>query len=252
MSSKRFEGKNIVVTGGNSGIGLAAAQRFVAEGGRVAIVGRNAQTLAAARESLGGDTIAVQADMSTLPAIEQAAAGLAKQMPHVDVLFANAGIGTMVPVREASEAVWDQIMNVNLKGMYFTVQKILPLMGRGGAIVLCSSLGAVRSWPGSSIYSASKAGVNSIGRALASELVADGIRVNVVMPGGVDTPIMERSLPAPVADAVRKDMASHTPMQRLANPEEIANAVAFLASDEASYMTGTETIVDGGIFGCAS
>jgi len=146
------------------------------------------------------------------------------------------------------------VMNVNLKGMYFSVQKLVALMGPGGAIVLCSSVGSLRSWPGSTIYSASKAAVNALGRGLASELLADGIRVNVVIPGGVDTPIMSRTtgVPPEAADAIKRDMAEHTPMRRLGTPEEIADAVLFLASNQAAYITGTELIVDGGLVGCAA
>jgi NAD(P)-dependent dehydrogenase (short-subunit alcohol dehydrogenase family) len=252
MSEPRFSGKTALVIGGNSGIGLAAAQRFARDGARVAIIGRNAETLKSARDSIGPDCIAIRADMSSLAEITRAIDDLKTQTPKVDILFANAGAGAMVPFPEVSEELWDSIMNVNLKGMYFGVQKVLPLMGPGGAIILCSSLSALRAWPGSTIYSCSKAAVNALGRGLATELLSQGIRVNVVLPGGIDTPIFDRNMPPEIAAATKQGMAAHTPMGRLGKPEEIANAVAFLASDEAAYMTGTEIIVDGGVIGCSS
>ena len=251
-SSARFVGKNVVVTGGNSGIGLAAAKAFTAEGARVAIVGRNAETLASARETIGADAIAIQVDLSSVAAATCVANEVKRTLGEVDVLFANAGTGALVPVSDATEELWDQIMNVNLKGMYFTVQQLMPLMRAGGAIVLCSSVGALRTLPRSSIYSASKAAMNALGRAFAVELMPRQIRVNVIMPGGTDTPILERSFSAEVSRAVKQQMAEHTPMGRLGRPEEIAAAVLFLASSAASYITATELIVDGGVVGCAS
>jgi NAD(P)-dependent dehydrogenase (short-subunit alcohol dehydrogenase family) len=250
----RFAGKTVVVVGGNSGIGLATATAFDGEGAKVAIIGRNAESLEAARQSLGPGALALRADVSNLAEVDQAVAEIASAFGKVDVLFANAGIGVMAPFRQVTEETWDAIMNVNLKGMYFSVQKVLPLMGPGGAIVLCSSIGAVRSMPGSTIYSASKAAVNAFGRGLASELLADGIRVNVIMPGGIDTPIISRTpgLPPEAAEAIMRGMAEHTPMKRLGMPEEIADAVLFLCSDQASFITATELIVDGGVVGCAS
>lgn len=247
----RFAGKNVVVTGGNSGIGLATAQAFAAEGARVAIVGRNPQTLAAAREQIGGDTLAVQADMSSLIEIARAFAEIGAELGSVDVLFANAGTGAMIPFEQVDEALWDQVMGLNVKGTYFTAQHCLPLMAGGGAMVLCSSVSAARSMPGASLYAASKAAINSIGRSLATELVGRGIRVNVVMPGGIDTPIMTRTpgVPAEAADKVFEMMASGTPMGRIGRPEEVAATVLFLASDDASYITASEFHVDGGVIG---
>jgi NAD(P)-dependent dehydrogenase (short-subunit alcohol dehydrogenase family) len=247
----RFTGKNVVVTGGNSGIGLATAQAFAAEGARVAIVGRNPVTLAQARELIGGDTVAAQAELSSLPEIARAFAEIGATMGSVDVLFANAGTGAMIPFEQVDEALWDQVIDLNVKGTYFTAQHCLPLMGAGGSIVLCSSVSAVRSMPGASLYAASKAAINSIGRSLAAELVGRGIRVNVVMPGGIDTPIMTRTpgVPAEAADKVFEMMASGTPMGRIGRPEEVAATVLFLASAEASYITAAEFHVDGGVIG---
>jgi len=249
--SQRFAGKNVVVTGGNSGIGLATALAFAQEGARVAIVGRNPQTLAAARDEIGGDALAIQADMSSLAEIVRAMDEVRAAFGTVDVLFANAGTGAFVPFEQVDEALWDQVMSLNVKGTYFTVQYCLPMMGEGGAIVLCSSVSASRSMPGSSIYAASKAAINSIGRSLGAELVGRGIRVNVVMPGGVDTPIMTRTpgVPPEAAGAVFEQMAQGTPMGRVGRPEEIAATVLFLASPDASYITAAEFHVDGGVIG---
>jgi NAD(P)-dependent dehydrogenase (short-subunit alcohol dehydrogenase family) len=254
MTNRRFIGKKVVVIGGNSGIGLATAMAFDREGAHVAIVGRNPVTLEEARRALGPEALALRADVSSLAALDEVAATLTDKMGRIDVLFANAGIGGMVPFENVTEAFWDNLMNVNLKGMYFSVQKLAPLIPQGGAIVLCSSIGAVRSWPGATVYSASKAAINALGRGIAVEMLPRNIRVNVVMPGGINTPIFERTpgLPAAGAEEIRRHMAEHTPMRRLGNPEEVAAAVLFLASDQASFITATELIVDGGVVGCAS
>ncbi len=247
----RFTGKNVVVTGGNSGIGLATAQAFAAEGARVAIVGRNAQTLAQAQGLIGGDTLAVQADLGQMADITRAFAEIGAEFGTVDVLFANAGTGAMIPFEQVDEALFDAVMNLNVKGTYFTVQKCAALMGTGGAVVLCSSVSAARSMPGASLYAASKAAINSIGRSLAGEFVGRGIRVNVVMPGGIETPIMTRTpgVPPQAASAVFEQMAAGTPMGRIGQPEEVAATVLFLASDQASYITAAEFHVDGGVIG---
>ncbi|MBK9252550.1 MAG: SDR family oxidoreductase [Proteobacteria bacterium] len=247
----RFQGKNVVITGGNSGIGLATAKAFVREGARVAIIGRSAETLAAARAELGKDAIAISAELSRVAEIDRAFAEVRAAFGTVDVLFANAGGGGMIPFEQVDEALWDQIIDLNVKGTYFTVQRCLPLMGKGGAIILCSSVSAARSMPGASVYAASKAAINSLGRSLGGELVGRGIRVNVVMPGGVQTPIMQRTpgVPAELANMIFEKMAQGTPMGRVGQPDEIASAVLFLASPEASYITATELHVDGGVIG---
>jgi NAD(P)-dependent dehydrogenase (short-subunit alcohol dehydrogenase family) len=252
MADPRFAGKNVVVVGGNSGIGLATALAFDRDGARVAIVGRNPETLEQARLGLKPGALAYRVDVSHLAELDDLASQLGRDMGRIDVLFANAGVGGMVPFEKVTEKVWDDLMNINLKGLYFSVQKLAPLIASAGAVVLCSSIGAVRSWPGATVYSASKAAVNALGRGIAVELLPRGIRVNVVMPGGIDTPIMARTLPPGAVDAVREQMAAHTPMQRLGDPAEVAAAVLFLASDQASFITATELIVDGGVVGCAS
>lgn len=249
--SQRFEGLKVVVTGGNSGIGLATAQAFAAEGARVAIIGRNPATLASAVAAIGGNAIAIAADVSKLSEIARAMSEVKAAMGTVDVLFANAGTGAMIPFEQVDEQLWDLVIDLNVKGTYFTVQHCLPMMGQGGAVILCSSVSAARSMPGASVYAASKAAINSIGRSLAGELVGRGIRVNVVMPGGVETPIMTRTpgVPPEAAGMVFEKMAAGTPMGRVGRPEEVAATVLFLASGEASYITGAEIHVDGGVIG---
>ncbi len=247
----RFACRKVVVTGGNSGIGLATAQAFAAEGAQVAIIGRDAATLAQAGASMGADVLTFQADLSQMSDIRRAIGAAGEAMGRIDVLFANAGTGAMIPFEQVDEALWDQVINLNVKGTYFTVQHCLPFMQPGAAIVLCSSVSASRSMPGSSVYAASKAAINSIGRSLAGELVGQGIRVNVVMPGGVATPIMSRTpgVPPEAAELVFRKMAEGTPMGRIGQPEEIAATVLFLASDAASYITAAEFAVDGGVIG---
>lgn len=241
----------MVVTGGNSGIGLATARAFAREGARVAIIGRNPVSLDTARQRVGEGCLAIAADLSRVPEIERAMGEVQQAFGTVDVLFANAGTGAMVPFDQVDEALFDQVIDLNIKGTYFTVQKCLPMLGKGAAVVLCSSVSAVRSMPGSSIYAASKAAINSIGRSLAGELVGRGIRVNVIMPGGVETPIMTRTpgVPAEAADKVFEMMAKGTPMGRVGQPDEVAATVLFLASDEASYITASQVSIDGGVVG---
>lgn len=218
---------------------------------QVAIIGRSPGTLSTAREALGKDAVAIQADLSSLPEIERAMKAVGDSLGSVDVLFANAGTGAFIPFEQVDEALWDQVIDLNVEGTYFTVQKCLPFMGPESAVILCSSVSASRSMPGSSIYAASKAAINSIGRSLGGELIGRGIRVNVVMPGGIDTLIMQRTpgVPPEAAGAVFQKMAEHTPLGRVGRPEEVAAAVLFLASQEASYITATELHVDGGVIG---
>ncbi|PZN29958.1 MAG: short-chain dehydrogenase [Proteobacteria bacterium] len=244
----RFTDKRVLVIGGNSGIGLASARRFAAEGARVAICGRDPQTLAQAATQIGAGTLAVRADIAAVPEIDMLMAEVAGAFGGLDVLFVNAGIGAFVPLRAVTEADWDRVHGVNLRGMFFAVQKAVPLMSRGGAIVLTGSIGAVKGIPGGSVYASAKAGVRALGRSLAAELVHEGIRVNTVSPGPVETPIIRRNigLPPEAEHELRAQMIANIPMKRMGEPDEVAAAVLFLASDEASFITGVDLYVDGG------
>lgn len=247
----RFKDKIAVVIGGNSGIGLAAAQAFAAEGAKVVITGRDPATLAAAAHTIGGETLALRSDVADLDDLTALFEAVAARHGRVDVLFVNAGIGTFAPVREVTPALWDQVHDINLRGCFFAAQKALPLMGRGGAIVFTGSIGSRLSVAGNVVYAATKAGLRAVARILACELVGEGIRVNVVSPGPTETPIINRNVGmAPEAvNALREMMIANTPMHRMGEPEEIARAVLFLASPEASFITGVDLFVDGGVVG---
>ncbi|MGH8260616.1 MAG: SDR family oxidoreductase [Steroidobacteraceae bacterium] len=254
----RFSERVVVVIGGNSGIGLSSAQAFAAEGARVVITGRDTATLRQAVESIAGaaepigsaaaGALAIRSDIADLAQIDALMSEVSAKLGRIDVLFVNAGVGAFLPIEKVTEADWDRLMAVNLKGVFFTVQKALPLMSRGSAIVLNSSIGGRRGMPTGSVYAASKAGVSALGRNFAAELVGRGIRVNVVSPGPVETPIMHRTvgLPPAALPALRKQMVQNTPMQRIGEPSEVARAVLFLASEEASFVTGIDMLVSGG------
>jgi NAD(P)-dependent dehydrogenase (short-subunit alcohol dehydrogenase family) len=244
----RFNEKVAVIIGGNSGIGLASAQAFAREGARVAITGRDTVTLARAVASLGGGALAVRCDVSDLREIDALMGEIRGKLGRIDVLFVNAGVGAFMPIEAVTESDWDALMAVNLKGVFFTVQKALPLMSSGAAIVLNSSIGWKKGIPTGSVYAASKAGVRALGRNFAAELVARGIRVNVVSPGPVETPIIGRTagLSAEMIPQLRKQMLENTPMRRMGEPAEVARAALFLASEEASFITGVDLLVDGG------
>jgi len=248
MNTRRFEGKVALVTGGNSGIGLAVAKGLVDEGARVVIVGRNADTVARSAAELGAAARGIVADTSRLADIDRALAATREfGAGRLDVVFANAGVGTFGPLAATSEEMFDATFDVNVRGVYFTVQKSVPLMQQGGAIVLNASVAAGKGNPGSSVYAASKAAVRSFGRTLANELVERGIRVNVVSPGPIETPIFDRNMNAQQVAAVKAAMLARNPMKRFGTTDEVTAAVLFLASDAASYITGVDLLVDGGV-----
>lgn len=247
MRSNRFDGRHALVFGGNSGIGLAAARGFAAEGARVTITGRDQATLDQAAAGISAH--ALRADMAS-PA-ESAAACTAAVATHgpIDILFINAGIGGFAPIAEVGEALWDAIHDVNLRGAFFAAQAALPHMRDAGAIIFTGSTGAVMAIPGNSVYAAAKTGLRALVRIFAVEMLARKIRVNMVNPGPTETPIINRNIdmPAEAVDALRRTMVEHVPMKRMGDADEIAAAVLFLASSEASFITGADLFVDGGI-----
>lgn len=244
----KFKGKVAVVTGGNSGIGLATAQRLHQEGARVVISGRDARTLDAAAATIGAGTLAVQADVSKPEDIERLYSVVASKLGKIDVLFANAGIARFAPYSESDEGLFDEQFAINVKGVYLTLQKAIPHLNDGASVILNTSVVASKGPENMGIYAATKAAVRSFARTAATELLGRSIRVNAVAPGPIATPIFGRSgLTAEQIEGFKAGISERVPMRRIGRPEEIANAVAFLASDDASYITGVELNVDGGM-----
>jgi len=233
---------------GNSGIGLATAKLFRSEGARVVISGRDQQTLEEAAKVIGGELMAVRADVSKTGEIEMLFHSAVQKWGGIDILFANAGVGSLLPVADVTEAHFDEVFTINVRGLFFTIQKALPYLKRGSAIVLNASVADEIGLPGASVYSASKAAVRSFARTMTTELVDQGIRVNVVSPGPVPTAILHRNgLSQDATDRVMSFLVSHVPMKRAGTAEEVANAVLFLASSDSSYVAGVELNVDGGM-----
>ena len=246
---KNLEGKIAIVTGGSSGIGLATAKRFVNEGAHVVITGRREKELKEAAAIIGKNVTTVVGDVSRLDDLDRLYAVVKEKHGHIDILFANAGAGTIAPLAAATEAHFDQTFDVNVKGMFFTVQKALPLFKDGGSIILNSSVSNVLGLPGFTAYAASKAAVRNFARGWALELKDRKIRVNCMSPGAIDTPALATTtgLSAEQAEQAVAQFTSQIPMGRRGMPNEIASAVVFLASDESSYITGIDLPVDGGM-----
>jgi NAD(P)-dependent dehydrogenase (short-subunit alcohol dehydrogenase family) len=244
----RLAGKVAVITGGNSGIGLAAAKRFVSEGAYVFITGRRQDELDNAVATLGSGSRGVQGDVSNLDDLDRLFATVRAEKGHVDVLFANAGIGGMSPLGSIPEDQFDKIFDVNVKGTLYTVQKALPLMRSGGSIILTGSTTGSMGTPAFSVYSATKAAIRNFARSWALDLKGTGIRVNVLSPGATTTPGLLNGLARTgMQEALLASLASQAPLERLGSPDETAAVALFLASDESSFMMGGEVFVDGGM-----
>ena len=242
----RFNGKTAVITGGNSGIGLATALRLKKEGARVVIVGRDQKTLDAEASAHG--FVAIRADVGKVAEIDRMYTEIAAKVGRIDVLFANAGIYRSAPLADTTEEFFDDMVDINLKGLYFTVQRALPHLNDGAAIVLNSSTVNTKGWPGIGIYSATKAAVRSLARTFAAELLPRKIRVNAVSPGATFTPIFGRlGLSEAELNATAEALMKSVPIGRFATADDIAAGVAYLASDDAAYMLGAELTIDGGV-----
>ncbi len=244
----RLEGKVAVVTGGNSGIGLATAKRLQEEGAKVAISGRSKKTLDEAVKTIGNGVVAIQADVAKLEDVDKLYTEVSKKLGKIDILFVNAGVAKFASFADTTENLYDEQFDINVKGAYFTIQKALPYLHDGASIILNTSVADQKGTEGASAYSATKAAMRSLARTAAAELVGLGIRVNTVAPGPIATPIFGRTgLPQQAIDDFAKDIVSRVPMKRFGKPEEVASTVAFLASQDASYITGVEINVDGGL-----
>ena len=242
-----LEGKTALVTGGSAGIGLAAARRFAAEGAHVFITGRRKLELEVAVASIGEDATGFPSDVADLDDLDRLMETVFQRGRGLDVLFANAGGGGFVPLGQITPGQFDETFGINVRGTLFTVQKALPLLNDGASIVLSGSSAATNGTSAFSVYAASKAAIRSFGRTWAAELAGRGIRVNTIVPGPTNTPGLSALAPDPEqAEGLLRTIAGQVPLGRLGQPEEIANAVLFLASSESSFMTGGEIFVDGG------
>ncbi|MFD6270397.1 glucose 1-dehydrogenase [Nocardia asteroides] len=242
-NSSRFDGKTALITGGSSGMGLATAQRLVAEGAQVVVTGRDKARLDAAVAELGPRAHGIAGDVTDLGHLDTMVAAMADRFGRVDVLFANAGIGSFQPIDQVDGALFDDVIAANVKAAFFTIQKTLPLLPEHAAIVINASFGLHRGVPGAALYSASKAAVQNLTRTLAAELAPRRIRVNSVSPGYIDTPAFRAEL----SEAAQAGVGALSPAGRVGTADEVAAAVAFLASADAAYVNGHDLRVDGGL-----
>ena len=244
----RLLNKTALITGGTSGIGLATARRFLEEGARVAVTGTNPDHLAEARKKLGPDVVTLHSDAGDVAAQRSIAQAVGQAFGKLDALFVNAGLAQIRPLEQWDEAQFDRSFGVNLKGPFFLIQALLPFFGNPASIVLDSSIGAHIGMAGTSVYGASKAGLISLAKTLSGELIARGIRTNVISPGPIATSIFDSmGLSAAERDATKAGLASQIPLGRMGEPQEIADAVVYFASDESRFIVGSELIIDGGM-----
>ena len=248
MSAQRFKGKVAVVTGGNSGIGLGVAKAYAQEGAQVAITGRNEKTLEVAAKEIGEGTLAIQSDSGTVREIEAAMQKINQRFGRIDALFVNAGIGKFVPFEKVTEQFFDETVRINMKGVFFTVQKAISLMSKGSAIVLNASINAHLGMPGTTVYGATKAAVINMAKTLSADLLEKGIRVNAISPGPINSALLARDGISQEKLQETKDwIQNQVPIKRFGTPEEIAAAVLYLTSPESAFVLGAELIIDGGM-----
>lgn len=244
----KLEGKIAVITGGNSGIGLATAKRFVTEGAYVFITGRRQKQLDLAVSEIGKNVMGIQSDVSNLADIDKIYTTIKDQKNRIDIIFANAGIAQFAPLEKISEEHFDKIFSINVKGLLFSVQKLLPIFQEGGSIILNASIGSSKGVEETSVYSATKAAVRSFARTWTVDLRHRKIRVNAISPGPIDTPIFSNLMQnEEQSEQFKKNIVNTVPMGRMGTPDEVAKVVSFLASDDSSYITGIELFVDGGL-----
>lgn len=245
---ERFQDKTVLVTGGTSGIGLAAAQAYIAEGARVVVTGRDAAALDKAQAELGPRAIALRNDAGTTAGAKGLADAISSRGLKLDAVFLNAGIAKFASLADATEALWDQTFDINVKGVFFQVQALTPLLAEGASIVINGSINAHIGMPNSAVYAASKAAVVSLAKTLSAELLPRGARVNVVSPGPVRTPLYGKlGLDAATLDATAAQIQAQVPLGRFGTPEELASTVLHLSAPESAFIVGTEIIVDGGM-----
>lgn len=244
----RLKNKVAVITGGNSGIGLAIAKEFKTQGASIAICGRSRKTLDEAQEQLGTEVLVVQADISKMADIETFYKSIEEKFGKIDILVVNAGGGKLQPLDQVDEATFDSMVDINFKGAFFTIQKGLPCLNDGASIVLIASIAQSMGVPAFSVYSATKAALRSLARTLSADLLARGIRVNVVSPGPIETPIFGRlGLPDDQIDGAKEQFKQMVPLKRFGTTNEVAKAALFLASSDSSFIVGEEIQVDGGM-----
>jgi NAD(P)-dependent dehydrogenase (short-subunit alcohol dehydrogenase family) len=244
----KLEGKVALVTGGSSGIGLATAQEFVKQGAYVYITGRRQSELDKAAKAIGTNVKAVRADASNLVDLDRLYTQIKQEKGRLDIVFANAGQAKFVPINDVTEELYDQIFDINVKGVLFTIQKALPLIPDGGSIILNASVVSTKGFAAASVYSATKAAVRSFARSWTTDLKDRGIRVNAISPGPIETPIFDGYGESDQdRNDLKKQFTSLVPLGRMGQPDEIAKAAAFLASNDASYVAGVELFVDGGL-----